>query len=97
MLRPNTERLWQDSEDCSCGRQDCNPRNHKKCNLCGELMLYGSHFTNEATRDSQYAWNIDLIIPKCDGGKVKITNQHAVHIKCNKSKKNVDQSCEYEK
>lgn len=97
MLRDNTERLWKEAKECDCGRQDCNPRNHRICPICNKLMLYGSHFTNPKTINSEYSWNIDLIVPKKDGGSTKIHNLRAVHIKCNASRKHKDQSNEYVK
>ncbi len=97
MLRDNTERLWKLAKECDCQKNDCSPRNHRLCPICNNLMLYGSHFTNPKTINSEYAWNIDLIIPKKDGGSSKIHNLRAVHIKCNTSKKNQDQSNEYNK
>ncbi len=97
MYRPNTERLWKEAKDCTCGSGDCSIRNHKLCPICNQKMLYGSHFTNEKTKESQFAWNIDLIVPKSEGGSWKLNNMRAVHIKCNKSRNNMDQSREYEK
>lgn len=97
MFRPNTEKIWNQAKECNCGAQDCSTRNHRLCPICGEKMLYGSHFTNEKTKDSKYAWNVDLIIPVAEGGNYKMNNLQAVHIKCNKSRNNKDQSREYEK
>ncbi|MGL4647424.1 MAG: HNH endonuclease [Mycoplasmoidaceae bacterium] len=93
--RPNTDRLWSQSAKCDCGKQDCNEKNHRLCPRCNNKMLYGSHFSVEKLNKSDYAWNVDLIIPKIDGGNNKLNNLVAVHIKCNNSRNRKDQSNEY--
>lgn len=93
--KENTMKLWKDAKDCDCGKQNCNPKNHKKCPICGGVMMYGSHYSVEKLRKSDFSWNVDYIIPKSEGGSNKYNNLRAVHIKCNKSRNRLDHSGEY--
>ena len=82
------EKIWDNANDCYCGYDDCHPNNHKLCGICNEKILYGSHEREETQLNSQYAWNIDHIIPKSKGGTNRIDNLQAVHITCNQNKGN---------
>lgn len=93
--KTNTMRLWQIAKNCNCEQEGCNPKNHKLCAICDQKILFGSHKSIEKLNKSDYAWNIDIIIPKVDGGNNKISNLHAVHVKCNKSRNRKDYSGEY--
>ncbi len=93
--KQNTMNLWKDAPECDCGEANCNPKNHRKCPICGEMMLYGSHYSVVDLRKSPYAWNVDYIIQKADGGNNKYSNLRAVHIRCNKSRNREDHSGEY--
>lgn len=93
--KTNTERIWQQASKCDCGKQDCNERNHRICVRCNKKMLYGSHFSIEKLNNSEFAWNVDLIVPKSEGGNTKLNNLIAVHIKCNNSRNRKDGSNEY--
>ncbi len=93
--KENTMKFWKDAQECDCNKPNCNPKNHKKCPICGGVMMYGSHYSVEKLRKSEYAWNVDYIIPVSEGGNKKFSNLRAVHIKCNKSKNRLDHSGEY--
>ena len=95
IYKDNTMKLWKDAKECNCGKPDCNPKNHRLCPICNETMMYGSHYSIENLRKSNFAWNIDMIVQKVDGGNNKYSNLRAVHIRCNKSKNRKDQSGEY--
>ncbi len=80
--------IWEKAPECYCGNDDCSLKNHRKCGICGEIMLYGSHQSNKQQNNSWYAWNIDHIKPISRGGTNNNANLHAVHIRCNWDKGN---------
>lgn len=84
----DVEKVWENAEYCYCGAADCHPNNHRRCGICGGLILYGSHESEPSQRNSMFAWNIDHIIPKSRGGSNKQSNLRAVHITCNRYKGN---------
>ncbi len=81
-----TESAWKKAPYCSCGNNDCNPNNHRLCEICWETILYGSHESVKSQINSKFAWNIDHIIPKSKNGNNSIDNLQAVHITCNRKK-----------
>ena len=84
------EKIWDNARYCDCNAEDCNAYNHRLCGICGYKILYGSHESEISQRNSRYAWNIDHIIPKSRGGTDRISNLQAVHIRCNRYKKNLN-------
>ena len=80
------EEVWKNAPYCSCGNDDCNPKNHRLCGICWETILYGSYESIDSQINSKFAWNIDHIIPKSKGGNNSINNLQAVHIFCNRKK-----------
>lgn len=82
------EAIWEKTPYCSCGNDDCSINNHRLCNICWGKILYGSHESVESQRNSRYAWNIDHIVHISKGGSNSINNLQAVHIRCNRDKKN---------
>ncbi len=82
-----TEQAWLNASYCNCGdEENCNPKSHRLCGICNGTILYGSHESVVAQRNSRFAWNTDHIIPKSKGGNNSIDNLQAVHIVCNRSK-----------
>ncbi len=87
-LNNKIQMIWNRAPYCRCGSQDCNINNHRLCGICGITILKGSHESVESQRNSWYSWNIDHKIPLSRGGNNSIQNMHAVHIRCNRYKKN---------
>ena len=77
-----TKKVWEKAPECSCGHEDCNPKNHRLCGKCGGLILYGSHSSEQTQMHSKYAWHLDHIKPIKKGGTDQLSNLYAVHIDC---------------
>ena len=58
-------------------------------------MLYGPHFSIEKLNNSEFACNVDLIVPKSGGGNTKLNILIALHIKCNNARNSKDGSNQY--
>lgn len=79
-----TLKVWNKSKNCYCDDQDCE-QNHKLCEICEGTIVYTAHESNQPK--SKFAWNIDHIIPRSRSGSNNINNLQAVHISCNRNKK----------
>ena len=89
-LDNKTRTVWDNAQNCD-GRYgcpsphtpDCN-HNHKLCGSCHETIIYNAHESQQP--NSEYAWNLDHIVPTSKGGTNNIDNLKAVCIYCNQEK-----------
>ena len=81
-------KIWDKAEECNCGNEDCWPKNHRLCSICGETILFGCYEGNIDQNNSYYAWNVDHIKPRSRNGNDSIHNKQPVHIRCNRNKSN---------
>ena len=92
MNKNKKDAAWENCNECDCGDNDCHPKNHRMCGICGNQrnkyyydrrIMYGSF----GDRNSRYGWNIDHKKPKAKGGTDKNSNLRATHIECNEKRK----------
>lgn len=82
------EKIWEKAHICNCRYNDCHPNAHRLCAICLEPIMYGAHESIKSQKNSFYSWNIDHKIPISRGGTNQLSNLQAVHIRCNRFKKN---------
>jgi hypothetical protein len=77
------DKVWQKAIDSEYeDHLDTIQFHHKVCPWCGDIMIYSEFSPEKPEANIHYAWTIGFMLPLDHGGKKKLENLQAIHVKC---------------